>query len=1182
MTKEKHFQSMDGNQAAAHASYAFTEVAGIYPITPSSTMAEHTDLWASQGKKNLFGMPVKVIEMQSEAGAAGTVHGSLQSGALTTTYTASQGLLLKIPNMYKMAGELLPAVIHVAARSIAVQALSIFGDHQDVMAVRQTGFAILASGSVQQTMDLAGVAHLAAIKSSLPFLHFFDGFRTSHEVNKVEVIDYEVFDKLLDKEAVKRFRKRALNSQKPVTRGSAQNDDVYMQAREYQDLFYKDVPDIVNHYLEKISEETGRSYKPFNYYGHPEATEIIIAMGSVTETIEETIDYLNEKENRKVGLIMVHLYRPFSAKYFFKVFPKTVKKIAVLDRTKENGSIGEPLYLDVRSLFYDQENKPQIIGGRYGLSSKDTTPSDIKAVYDNLIHEQKPNFTIGINDDVNFSSLKKSEPIDTKHPSTTELLFFGFGSDGTVGASKNTIKIIGENTDLYGQAYSSYDSKKSGGVTRMHLRFSKEVIRSTYLVSRPHFVSCSKDSYLYTYDMISGLREGGTLLLNTVTSKDKIDTILPNKVKRHLALKKAKLYIIDAVHLAEDAGLGERINTIMQSAFFALNEQIMPYQEAVELMKKYAEKEYGRKGQHIVELNWKAIDQGRRGLEEVLVDPAWIDLEDEIDDLDPNLPDFVKNIAIPVNQIKGYDLPVSAFAPYADGTMENGSTQYEKRGIANYIPTWISDSCIQCNQCAFACPHGVIRPFLMTDDEFNAAPEGIDTLDARGKGIEGLKYRIQVSTLDCTGCGVCVTVCPVKPEKALKMNPIGEEISMGEIERSEYFYHHVTPKDHLVEKNNAKNSQFAKPLFEFSGACAGCGETPYVKLVTQLFGERMVIANATGCSSIYSGSFPATPYTTNAEGRGPAWANSLFEDNAEFGFGIYHGFASMRDRLRVTYLEHKAELDKGLQVLMDQWIESFHDGDKTLELSREIIPYLDRLSGETVETFKELSGYLVRQSNWIIGGDGWAYDIGFGGLDHVIASNQDVNILILDTQVYSNTGGQSSKAAPTGSIAAFTASGKEGKKKELAAMVMTYGHVYVAQISHGASQQQVVKAFKEAEAHDGPSVIIAYSPCIAHKIKGGLEFSADQAKLAVESGYWPIFRYNPALASAGKNPFVMDSKEPNWDRYQEFLLNEQRYSQLLDINPDKAEELYRLNVEDAKRRYRMYERYAAMDFTNEA
>ena len=949
MARKPVFQSMDGNQAAAYASYAFTEVAGIYPITPSSPMAEHTDLWASQGKKNLFGMPVKVIEMQSEGGAAGTVHGSLQSGALTTTYTASQGLLLKIPNMYKMAGELLPGVIHVAARSLAVQALSIFGDHQDVMATRQTGFAMLSSHSVQQAMDLAGVAHLSAIKSSIPFLHFFDGFRTSHEVNKIEVLDYDVFERLLDKEAVKAFRGRAMNSSHPVTRGSAQNDDVYMQARELQDTYYKDIPDIVNSYLSEISKETGREYKPFVYYGDPEATEIIVAMGSVTETIKETIDYLNANETRKVGLIAVHLYRPFSAKYFFNVLPKTVKSIAVLDRTKENGSLGEPLFLDVRSLFYGHPMNPTIIGGRYGLSSKDTSPRDIKAVYDNLVGEAKHNFTIGIEDDVNHTSLSPSAPIETNDPSTTELLFFGFGSDGTVGASKNTIKIIGENTDQYGQAYSSYDSKKSGGVTRMHLRFSKAPIRSTYLVSRPHFVSCSKDSYLYTYDMIDGLRDHGTFLLNTVTSKDKVASILPNKMKRQLAEKSAKMYVINASALAEEAGLGERINTIMQSAFFALNTQIMPYETAKELMKSYAEKTYKRKGMAIVEKNWTAIDKGNEGLEEVAIDPDWIHLSDEEEPLETGLPGFIEDIAIPVNHIKGYDIPVSTFEPYADGTMMNGSSQYEKRGIANYVPHWIDDNCIQCNQCAFACPHGVIRPFLMTDEEYDKAPEGIETLDARGKGIAGMKYRIQVSTLDCTGCGVCVQVCPAKPDKALEMKPIGEEIALGEIERAEYFYHEVTPKDHLVEKTNAKNSQFAKPLFEFSGACAGCGETPYIKLATQLFGERMVIANATGCSSIYGGSFPATPYTTNSEGRGPAWINSLFEDNAEFGFGLLHGFESMRERLKFVYLDNKDAFPEDFNLLMDQWVESFKDGDKTLELSREILPYIDALEGEAGE-----------------------------------------------------------------------------------------------------------------------------------------------------------------------------------------------------------------------------------------
>ncbi len=1178
MSTKKVFQSMDGNEAAAHASYAFTEVAGIYPITPSSPMAEHTDLWASQGKKNLFGMPVKVIQMQSEAGAAGTVHGSLQAGALTTTYTASQGLLLKMPNMYKIAGELLPGVIHVAARSVAVQALSIFGDHQDVMATRQTGFAMLASGSVQQTMDLAGVAHLAAIKSSVPFLHYFDGFRTSNEVNKVEVMDYDVFDRLLDRDAVRKFKRRALNSSNPVTRGSAQNDDVYMQARELQEKFYKGVPDVVNEYMEEISKVTGRDYKPFTYYGDEDAEDIVVAMGSVTEAIKETIDYLQDKENRKVGLINVHLYRPFSTKYFRNVLPKTVKRIAVLDRTKENGSIGEPLYLDIRSVFYGEENAPEIIGGRYGLSSKDTTPTQIKAVFDNLVGEKKNSFTIGIVDDVNHTSLDLGEEISAIDPSTTELLFFGFGSDGTVGASKNTIKIIGENTDLYGQAYSSYDSKKSGGVTRMHLRFSEQPIRSTYLVNHPHFVSCSKDSYLFKYDMIEGMREGGTFLLNTIKSKDDVESLLPNKVKRQLAEKGAKLYIINAVKLAEDIGLGERINTIMQSAFFALNEHIMPYERAQELMKDYAKKAYGRKGDKIVQQNYDAIDVGKKGLVEVPVKSEWKDLKDEEKPEEAAKPKYVTDIAEPVNAIKGYDLPVSAFEDYYDGTMEQGSTAYEKRGIANYIPEWVEDNCIQCNQCAFACPHAVIRPFLLTDEETENAPEGMKTLDARGKGLKDLKYKIQISTLDCTGCGVCVTVCPAKT-KALKLSPIGDEIEKGEIENSEYLFNEVTPKDNLVQKTNAKNSQFAKPLFEFSGACAGCGETPYVKLVTQLYGERMTIANATGCSSIYGGSFPATPYTKNADGRGPAWANSLFEDNAEFGYGMHHAEEVQRLKLQNLYLENKDTLSEDLQALFDEWVENKYDGDKTIELSKKITPLLEDIDGDLKEDFIDLAPYIVKQSNWIIGGDGWAYDIGFGGLDHIIANRENVNILVLDTEVYSNTGGQSSKAAAAGSIAQFTAAGKAGKKKDLAAMAMSYGHVYVAQVSHGANQQQVIKAIREAEAHDGPSIVVAYSPCIAHKIKGGLTNSANQAKLATESGYWPTFRYDPALEEKGKNPFQLDGKAPDWDKYDEFLMNEARYAQLKDINPERAEALLEANKRDAQRRYSMYKRYEAMDYS---
>jgi pyruvate-ferredoxin/flavodoxin oxidoreductase len=1174
---KKVFQSMDGNQAAAYVAYAFTEVAGIYPITPSSPMAEYTDLWASQGKKNLFNMPVKVIEMQSEAGAAGTVHGSLQAGALTTTYTASQGLLLKLPNMYKIAGELLPGVIHVAARSIAVQALSIFGDHQDVMAARQTGFAMLASGSVQEVMDLGGVAHLAAIKSSVPFLHFFDGFRTSHEVNKVEVMDYAELDKLLDRDAVSAFRKRALNSANPVTRGSAQNDDVYMQAREIQDKYYANVPDIVAEYLKEISKITGRNYAPFVFYGDKDATDVIIAMGSVTEAIEETVDYL-QKQGRKVGLLTVHLYRPFSAEYFLSAMPETVERITVLERTKESGSIGEPLTLDVQSVYYGKENAPKIYSGRYGLSSKDTTPGQILAAYDNMANDGKARFTLGINDDVNNTSLENIE-IDAQPEGTTELLFFGFGSDGTVGASKNTIKIIGENTDLYGQAYSSYDSKKSGGVTRMHLRFGPTPIRSTYLVSQPHFVSCSKDSYLTKYDMVGGLRKGGTFLLNTITPKEEVVDLLPNNVKKQLAEKEAKLYIINAVKLAEEAGLGVMINTIMQSAFFALNEQILPYEKAVKLMKKYAEKAYGRKGQDIVEKNYKAIDAGKSGLVEVAVDPAWANLEVKTVEKDMTRPAFVRDISDQVNAIKGYDLPVSAFTGYEDGTMENGGSAYEKRGVANYVPEWIEDNCIQCNQCAFACPHAVIRPFLLTEEEMENAPEGMKTKKAVGKGLQGLAYKIQISTLDCTGCGVCVEVCPAKT-KALAMSPIHEEIEKGEIENSNYLFNEVTYKDNLVDKTqNTKNSQFAKPLFEFSGACAGCGETPYVKLVTQLFGERMQIANATGCSSIYGASFPATPYTTLDNGRGPAWANSLFEDNAEFGFGMRHANEALRDHLQNVFVENKDKVNEETSQLFTTWLENRNDGDKTLEVYNKLLPLVEGNNEEWAKEVSELSNYIVKQSNWIIGGDGWAYDIGYGGLDHVIANGEDINILVLDTEVYSNTGGQSSKSAPTGSIAKFTASGKPGKKKDLAAIAMSYGHVYVAQVSHGASQQQVLKAFREAESYDGPSIILAYSPCIAHKIKGGLTNSQNQAKLATECGYWPTFRFDPRLEPQGINPFKIDSKEPNWDKYKEFLMNEARYAQLLDINPEHAEELYEANLQAAKHRYSMYKRYEAMDYS---
>ncbi len=1171
----KVFQSMDGNQAAAHASYAFTEVAGIYPITPSSPMAEWVDLWASQGKKNLFGVPVKVVEMQSEAGAAGAVHGSLQGGALTTTFTASQGLLLKLPNMYKIAGQLLPGVIHVAARSLAAQSLSIFGDHQDVMAARQTGFAMIASGSVQEVMDLGGVAHLAAIKSKVPFLHFFDGFRTSHEIQKVEVMDYDVYDRLLDREAVSEFRQNSLNPSRPITRGSAQNDDVYFQAAEAQNKYWDAVPDIAAEYMAEISKVTGREYAPFVYYGAEDATDVIIAMGSVTEAAEEVIDFLNSKGGN-VGMLTVHLYRPFSEKYFFQAMPASVERIAVLDRTKEKGALGEPLYLDVRSLYYGKENAPLVIGGRYGLSSRDVAPNQIVAVYNNLKGEQKDHFTIGINDDVTNLSLElPTEHLEVIDESTTELLFFGLGSDGTVGASKNTIKIIGENTDLYGQAYSSYDSKKSGGVTRMHLRFGKKPLRSTYLVNTPHFVSCSQDSYLDKYDMVGGLREGGTFLLNTIETAETVANILPNSVKKALAEKNAKFFIIDAVHLGVKIGLGNRINTIMQAAFFKLNEQIIPFEKAQDLMKKYNKKTYLRKGEEIVEMNNQAVDRGANDIVEVTVDPAWANLEVETKVVDTDRPDYVKNIADPVSAIKGYDLPVSAFEDIADGRMVNGSTAYEKRGVAVNTPTWLDDNCIQCNQCSFACPHGVIRPFLATEEELANAPEGTVTIKANGKDFAGLQYAIQISTLDCTGCGLCANVCPGKKGvKALEMNPIHDNLEAGQQEKADFFFNEVGYKSDLVDKTKSvKNSQFEKPLFEFSGACAGCGETPYVKLVTQLFGDRMTIANATGCSSIYGASFPATPYTTDENGRGPAWANSLFEDNAEFGYGMHISNETLRDQLEIKMAEAKNEIGA---ELVDQWIENRDSGAVTKELEPKLIAALETANKTDI---LELKDYLVKQSNWIFGGDGWAYDIGYGGLDHVIANQDDVNILVVDTEVYSNTGGQSSKASQTGSIAKFTAAGKPGKKKDLASIAMTYGHVYVATVAHGANQAQVIKAMREAEAYNGPSIVIAYSPCIAHGVKGGLVNSFNQAKLANECGYWPIFRFDPRLAEEGKNPFQLDSKEPQWDKYRDFLMTQNRYAALTMVNPEKAETLLETNKVEAQKRWKMYKRYEAMDFS---
>ena len=999
----KIMKTMDGNEAAAYASYAFTEVAGIYPITPSSPMADYTDLWAAQGKKNLFGMPVKVVEMQSEGGAAGTVHGSLQVGALTTTYTASQGLLLKIPNMYKIAGQLLPGVIHVSARSLAAQALSIFGDHQDIYACRQTGFAMLASGSVQEVMDIAGVAHLAAIKGRVPFLHFFDGFRTSHEIQKVEVLDYAHFDRLLDREALQKFRDNALNPESPKTRGTAQNDDIYFQTRELSNRFYDAVPDIVANYLAEISKVTGRDYKPFNYYGDPEATRVIVAMGSVTQTLEEVVDYLNAK-GEKVGIIKVHLYRPFSTKYLFDVMPKSVKKIAVLDRTKEPGSLGEPLYLDIKAAFYGQKDAPVIVGGRYGLSSKDVDPAQMLAVFENLNQsEPKDGFTVGIVDDVTFTSLPTGEKISLSDESVKECLFYGLGADGTVGANKNSIKIIGDKTDLYAQAYFAYDSKKSGGYTRSHLRFGKKPIRSTYLVSNPHFVACSVAAYLEIYDVIDGIRENGTFLLNSIWDAEQTIAKLPNKVKKILASKNINFYIINATKLAHDIGLKNRTNTIMQSAFFKLAD-IIPFEDAQKYMKEYAHKAYAKKGEAIVQMNYNAIDVGANGLIKVPVDPAWANLiDDEQKDEKYIGNSFIENVVKPINAARGDSLPVSAFIGYEDGHFEAGTTAYEKRGVGVMVPKWIEQNCIQCNQCAFVCPHAVIRPFLIDENELSVAPQGVKehNLEAKGKELKGLKYKIQVSPLDCTGCELCAQNCPSK-EKSLVMVPLEEELGKNEQENADYLFKKVAYKDDLMNKESVKGVGFAKPLFEFHGACPGCGETPYITLITRLFGERMIVANATGCSSIYGGSAPSTPYTTNDDGKGVAWANSLFEDNAEFGMGMNVAMETMRHRIEDIMRNNIDNVPNALSALYNDWINFKNDGVKTQEITKNLLPILEQnLNAPGVKEILELKKFLVKKSQWIIGGDGWAYDIGFGGLDHVLASGENVNVLVLDTEVYS-------------------------------------------------------------------------------------------------------------------------------------------------------------------------------------
>ena len=1175
---QKKFITCDGNYAAAHIAYMFSEVAAIYPITPSSTMAEYVDEWAASGRKNIFGETVKVVEMQSEAGAAGAVHGSLQGGALTTTFTASQGLLLMIPNMYKIAGELLPCVFHVSARALAAQALSIFGDHQDVMAARQTGFAMLASGSVQEVMDLAGIAHLIAIKSRVPFMHFFDGFRTSHEIQKIELIDEEALIKLLDTKALAEFRKRALNPENPVTRGTAQNSDIYFQTREASNRFYDAIPDLVAEAMENISKITGREYKPFTYYGDPDAENVVIAMGSITETIKETIDYMQAK-GEKAGLISVHLYRPFSPKYLMNVLPKSVKRICVLDRTKEPGANGEPLYLDIKDVLYGTANAPIVVGGRYGLSSKDTTPAQMLAVYENLkANEPKDHFTVGIVDDVTFTSLPVGPELHLENKDTFEARFIGLGADGTVGANKNSIKIIGNTTDKYCQAYFAYDSKKSGGYTASHLRFGDKPIRSPYLVNTPDFVACHVPSYLGKYDLLKGLKDGGTFLLNSVWDAETTKKHLPDAMKKYMAEHKINFYIINATKIASEIGLGSRTNTIMQSAFFKVS-GVIPYDKAKEEMKKAIYKSYGKKGEDVVNMNYAAVERGGN-VTKVKIPAEWASFE--VVPTEPeNAPEFIRKIVRPIESLEGDNLPVSAFVGREDGSWDPGTSQYEKRGIAVKIPEWQPDNCIQCNQCAYVCPHAAIRPFLLTEEEAEAAPEGTKTIQGAG-ATKAYKFKIQISPLDCTGCSNCANVCPA-PNKALVMKPLEEQLQNGEEARWEYMHRKVGYKDTVVDKTKTvKNSQFSRPLFEFSGACAGCGETPYIKAITQLFGHRMIIANATGCSSIYGGSAPSSPYCSNDKGFGPAWANSLFEDNAEFGLGILSGVAKQRERLCILMreaIENGSTCSAELKSVMTEWIDNRKDATKSEEIAERLIPMMEACNCPICQQILELKHYLIKKSIWIIGGDGWAYDIGFGGLDHVIASGKNVNILVLDTEVYSNTGGQSSKSTPIGAVAKFASAGKRVRKKDLGAMAMTYSYVYVAQVAMGANHNQYFQAIKEAEAYNGPSLIIAYAPCINHGIKGGMGLSQMTEKQAVESGYWHLWRYNPTLPEQGKNPFILDSKEPDWSKFQEFIHKEVRYTSLLKTFPKEAEELFAES--DAKWRYDTYKRYVAMDYSNE-
>ena len=1163
----KIMKTMDGSQAAAEVSYFFSEVANIFPITPSSPMAEHVDEWAAKGKKNMFGQTVKVVEMQSEGGAAGALHGALATGALATTYTASQGLLLMIPNLYKIAGELLPCVINVSARTLAAHALSIFGDHSDVMACRQTGFAMLASSNVQEVMDLSAVAHLATLKSRVPFINFFDGFRTSHEIQKIEMLDFDKVKEIVPMEDIRRFKDNALNPQSPVTRGTAQNPDIFFQAREASNKFHDAVPGIVEEYLGEINKITGRNYKLFNYYGDENAEKVIVAIGSVCDTISETIDYLRAK-GEKVGLVNVHLYRPFVQERLLEAIPQTAKKIAVLDRTKEPGALGEPLYQDVCTAFFNAKREATIVGGRYGLSSKDTTPAQIIAVYENLgLENPKNGFTIGIVDDVTNHSLNVGEEIDVTDEETISCKFWGLGADGTVGANKNSIKIIGDNTDMYAQAYFSYDSKKSGGLTTSHLRFGKKLIRAPYLVTTADFIACHQPSYLTKYDILEGLKEGGSFLLNCKWDDKELEENIPANMKRYIAKNKINFYTIDAVAIAKEIGLGKRFNAVLQSAFFKIA-NIIPAEKAIEYMKQAIVKSYGKKGEKVVSMNQQAVEKGMEMLKKVEVPASWADAKDgeTFDTTTITKPEFVKNILEPINNMQGDKLPVSAFLNYEDGTFENGTAAYEKRGVAIEVPEWNIDNCIQCNQCSYVCPHSVIRPFLVTEEEANKAPQGFATKKAIGKGFEDYTYRIQVSVLDCTGCGNCVEICPAK-EKAIVMKPL--DTQMEQASNWEYAISLAT-KANPMDKKTVKGSQFEQPLFEFSGSCPGCGETAYAKLITQLFGDRMYIANATGCSSIWGGSAPSTPYTKNHEGHGPAWANSLFEDNAEFGLGMAISVSKQRETIKekaVALIE--ATQNQELKNALTAWVDTMNKGEESKATSKALI---EALQGETSEEAKyilENKKLLVKNSQWIFGGDGWAYDIGYGGLDHALASGEDINVFVFDTEIYSNTGGQASKSTPTAAIAKFAASGKRVRKKDLGMMAMSYGYVYVAQICMGADKNQVIKAITEAESYPGPSLIIAYSPCISHGIN--MTYALEEGKKAVECGYWQLYRYNPLLEQEGKNPFILDSKEPTGS-FREFLSGEVRYTALQRAFPEVAEQLFTVCEEDAKKRLENYKK----------